>query len=251
MAMTSGGQGTHPLLAKIQASWLRRVARVLYPPMPTLNVIPAAVLGDIRTALFRPGNVVLNIGSGGLSGCGRRLWMEPDVSRCRVIHMDLGDGESVNLRGDAHVLPFSDGSLDAVIMQAVLEHLAEPRTAIAEARRVLRPGGVLYVEMPFLQGFHADPHDYQRYTLQGLRRRLAGFEELASGVSVGPFCTLVWLLRDGFSSCFRNRLLYAVSRTLAGWMLGPLRYLDYLARYSAAAERLANEYYFLCRKPLS
>jgi SAM-dependent methyltransferase len=219
--------------------------------MPTLNVIPSAALGEIRAALFRPGNTVLNIGSGGLSGCGRRLWARPDVSCCHVIHMDLGGGEGVNLRGDAHVLPFSDASLDAVIMQAVLEHLAEPRAALAEAWRVLRPGGVLYVEMPFLQGFHADPHDYQRYTLQGLRRRLAGFEELASGVSVGPFCTLVWVLRDGLSSCFRNRQMYAFSRALAGWVLSPIRYLDYLARHSAAAERLANEYYFLCRKPLS
>lgn len=251
MAMTSGGHGSHPLLAGIRAPWLQRLARVFYPPMPTLNVIPSAVLGDIRTALFRPGNVVLNIGSGGLSGCGRRLWAMPGVSRCHVIHMDLGGGEGVNLLGDAHVLPLSDASLDAVIMQAVLEHLAEPRAAIAEAWRALRPGGVLYVEMPFLQGFHADPHDYQRYTLEGLRRRLAGFEELASGVSVGPFCTLVWLLRDGLSSCFRNRLMYAFSRTLVGWVLSPLRYLDYLARYNTAATRLANEYYFLCRKPLS
>ncbi|KAA3627116.1 MAG: class I SAM-dependent methyltransferase [Proteobacteria bacterium] len=250
MAATSGGYGSHPLLAKIRNPRLRRLARMVYPPMPTLNVIPSAVLNGIREALFRPGSMVLNIGSGGLSGCGRRLWTQPGALRCHVIHMDLSGGEPVNLRGDAHVLPFSDGSLDAVIMQAVLEHLAEPRTALTEVWRVLRPGGILYVEIPFLQGFHADPHDYQRYTLPGLRRRLAGFEELASGVSVGPFCTLVWVLRDGLSNCFRNRVMYTFSRALAGWMLSPVRYLDYLARYSPAAERLANEYYYLCRKPL-
>ena len=35
--------------------------------------------------------------------------------------------------------------------------------------RVLKPGGYIYSEVPFLQGFHADPDDYQRYTLQGLK----------------------------------------------------------------------------------
>ena len=43
--------------------------------------------------------------------------------------------------GDAEALPFEDVSFDAVIMNFGLLHLARPDTAIAEARRVLRPGG--------------------------------------------------------------------------------------------------------------
>ena len=155
----------------------------------------------------------------------------------------------VVLQGDAHQLPLADNSVDTVVLQAVIEHLEEPDAAVAEAWRVLKPGGVLYVEMPFLQGFHADPHDYQRYTLPGLRKRLSNFDEQFSGVSVGPCCTLVWLLRDGFSSCFSSRWLFAGSRFILGWLLSPLRYLDILVRHNPAAFRLANEFYYLCRKP--
>jgi SAM-dependent methyltransferase len=43
--------------------------------------------------------------------------------------------------GDAEALPFEDASFDAVVMNFGLLHLARPDTAIAEARRVLRPGG--------------------------------------------------------------------------------------------------------------
>lgn len=43
--------------------------------------------------------------------------------------------------GDAHALPFDPASFDAVVMNFGLLHLARPDTAIAEARRVLRPGG--------------------------------------------------------------------------------------------------------------
>jgi SAM-dependent methyltransferase len=43
--------------------------------------------------------------------------------------------------GDAQALPFDDASFDAVVMNFGMLHLARPDAAIAEARRVLRPGG--------------------------------------------------------------------------------------------------------------
>jgi SAM-dependent methyltransferase len=43
--------------------------------------------------------------------------------------------------GDAEALPFDNGSFDAVVMNFGILHLARPDAAIAEARRVLRPGG--------------------------------------------------------------------------------------------------------------
>lgn len=43
--------------------------------------------------------------------------------------------------GDAHDLPFADGTFDAVTCERVFQHLADPARAAAEIARVLRPGG--------------------------------------------------------------------------------------------------------------
>ena len=50
--------------------------------------------------------------------------------------------------GNAESLPFEDGSFDAIVIEQVLEHLVHPLRAFEEARRVLRPDGVLCVGVP-------------------------------------------------------------------------------------------------------
>lgn len=226
------------------------LVRALYPPMPTLNVIATPRLQAIRAALFKPGALVINVGAGGAMGSGRRLWRDVAATGARIIALDIGGGAGIDLVADATRLPLCDATVDAVVLQAVLEHVREPDAVIAECWRVLRPGGHVYIEMPFLQGFHADPDDFQRFTLEGLLWRTRRFEAVDCGVSVGPFSTLVWLLRDGLSSWTRQPLIHAGARFLAGWVFAPLRYLDYLVRDNPVAVRLASEFFLLGRKPV-
>lgn len=49
---------------------------------------------------------------------------------------------------DAAHLPFADGSIDTMIMNDAMEHVDEPEAVLRECRRVLRPGGRLYVNFP-------------------------------------------------------------------------------------------------------
>lgn len=51
-------------------------------------------------------------------------------------------------RADVQALPFAERSFEAVLLLAVLEHVPSHRDTLAEARRVLRPGGVLVVTTP-------------------------------------------------------------------------------------------------------
>jgi SAM-dependent methyltransferase len=62
---------------------------------------------------------------------------------------EVADGGSLRtVRADARQLPFEDAEFDVVIAAEVLEHIAEDGAAIAELRRVLRPGGQLAVTVP-------------------------------------------------------------------------------------------------------
>lgn len=65
----------------------------------------------------------------------------------RAAAKNLGDRFSYRL-GDATKLPFHDGVFDFVTCQTVLIHLPDPRAAIREMTRVLKPGGLLAVVEP-------------------------------------------------------------------------------------------------------
>ena len=65
---------------------------------------------------------------------------------------------------DGHVLPFPDASFDAVLCTEVVEHIPDPAETIREIHRVLKPGGLLVVTIPWSARFHYQPYDYHRYT---------------------------------------------------------------------------------------
>jgi SAM-dependent methyltransferase len=75
-------------------------------------------------------------------------------------------------------LPLESASVDCVILTEVLEHVFDPRAALADLRRVLKPGGILCGTVPFAIQHHDEPYDYHRYTYYCLERmfRETGFE---------------------------------------------------------------------------
>lgn len=72
--------------------------------------------------------------------------------------------------GNAAKLPFLTNSFDAVACYEVLEHVRDPEEVMVEISRVLKPGGVAELSMPFLYPVHDAPHDYQRWTQHGWER---------------------------------------------------------------------------------
>lgn len=61
-------------------------------------------------------------------------------------------------------LPLEAADFDCVILSDVLEHIYRPLGLLKEIHRVLKPGGTLLLNVPFLYRVHEAPHDYFRYT---------------------------------------------------------------------------------------
>lgn len=99
-------------------------------------------------------------------------------------------GPDIVYHGDR--MPLPDDSFDTVMCIQVLEHTPKPQALLDDVARVLRPGGLLIISVPFSFRLHEEPHDYFRYTPHGLRTMLerAGLE-VTSTLQQGGFWSVL------------------------------------------------------------
>jgi SAM-dependent methyltransferase len=156
-------------------------------------------------------------------GAGRR-----SVYYKNVVNYEIVNYDSTDVIGIGEELPFKDGTFDAVISVAVLEHVRDPFKCAREIVRVLKPGGDLYCCIPFLQPLHGFPHHYFNATPQGIR---ALFEDSMTVTDVSvlasthPIWSLTWILniwRKGLPTDARKQF---DSMRVADLLGNPLNYL--------------------------
>jgi SAM-dependent methyltransferase len=184
--------------------------------------------------------VVLVIGGGSLSDGIRALHGNANL---QFVCFDIYASEHTDFVADAHAIPLRDGVVDAVWIQAVLEHVLTPADVMQEISRVLRPGGLVYAETPFLQPVHEKAYDFTRFTESGHRWLFRRFEAIDSGVVSGPGTTLFLQLRYFAGAVFRNRRLGGLVTLPFFW----LRFIDRMIPSSHASD-MASGVYFLGRK---
>jgi ubiquinone/menaquinone biosynthesis C-methylase UbiE len=149
-------------------------------PQPFLKLY--GHLCQAREASTRP-RIALDLGSGGRALPG-------------LISMEWADWPDNTLRGDCLALPFRDNCADLILSQAVLEHVTNPDLAMQEMFRVLRPGGILYVEIAFMQPVHMPPHHYFNVTPHGLIWMLRDWDVIEQG-ELGTFGMVIdWLFKE-------------------------------------------------------
>jgi SAM-dependent methyltransferase len=179
-------------------------------------------------------------------GCG------PIVYSPEVLCVDGVNYPNVHLVADLARLPIKDDSLAGVISFGVLEHVPDPQSHVAEIRRVLKPGGRAFCFIPFIQGFHASPYDYQRYTAPGMRELFREFDVLDVRVASGPTSGMLWVLQEWLAMLFSfgSMRLYRLLMPIM-WLLSPLKYLDILLSRHPAAGVICSGFVIEARKPNS
>ena len=155
-----------------------------------------------------------------------------------------------DIKANAISLPIKSNSFDLALSIAVLEHLKEPSQAIDEMCRILKPGGQVYIEIPFLQPFHSSPHDYFRATLPGLKHWCRQFKEIDSGVCVGSGSTVSWIMIE-YTRLFFSQIPFIgllVELGVRAISL-PLKYLDKLIINQPNSHFSASAIYFHGQNP--
>lgn len=185
------------------------------------------------------GGILLNLGSGN------------ELRRKSIINVDIMDYENVDIICDIEKLPFKESSIDGIMNITVIEHVPNPSKVIHEIYRVLKPGGIVFSVIPFMQPYHASPHDYQRFSLAGIQALHGDFEIVESGVFSGPASGFLWVFQEFIASVFsfgipflRNILTILIM--IVTW---PIKFLDVVFIYLPTAPNLASNFYVLCRKP--
>ncbi len=159
---------------------------------------------------------VLIIG-GGTIGQGMTPFYEDQ--NIELVSFDIYASKHVQFIADAHSVPLEDNCFDAVIVQAVLEHVLDPKGVVDEVHRLLKPDGLVYAETPFLQHVHEGAYDFTRFTESGHRLLFKQFSLVRSGVSSGAGTQLLWAFEGFFRGLFRSRLVGKVVKLCLCWLM--------------------------------
>ncbi len=116
----------------------------------------------------------------------------PEMPGERALVFDLHPGPNVDVVGDAHRLSdfFPAGIFDAILSVSVFEHLAMPWKVAVEMNRVLRPGGIAFVQSHQALGLHDVPWDFWRFSdaaWQAIFNPATGFKVLETSLTQPMF----------------------------------------------------------------
>ena len=150
-----------------------------------------------RIAKHVPGSgLILDIGSGTAPvSPDLKRTVVADLSEEAIKHIVCASKAATSITG----MSFGDALFDCVLCSEVLEHIPDDGKAIAELRRVLKPGGVLVATVPYQKRYWAEDDDYvghvRRYDPGELELKLrsGGFQSIRTIRLSGPFER--WLTR--------------------------------------------------------
>jgi SAM-dependent methyltransferase/uncharacterized protein YbaR (Trm112 family) len=238
-------RGEAPAPADRLRSLLRKAAeRLIYYSVNSSDWSSEKSVAHIAAAL--PSARIL------VAGAGNKRYA--DLPNIHYVYTDVILGEGADYVCDLHDLPFPDGSFDAVIAVAVMEHVADPFRCASEIARVLRPGGYVYSVTPFMQQVHMGRYDFTRFTFLGHRRLFRHFTQIKAGMALGPGGALAWSLEYFCLSFFHSPNKRKYVRVAVKLATVPIKYFDrILSRREGSLDAAGGVYFFGTKadKPIS
>lgn len=182
--------------------------------------------------------MTLNIGSG------------PRTINSEVVNVDIYPYAGVKIVADVNAIPLPSESVARIVSDTVLEHVTDPTLAVKEMRRLLAPGGLAFVTVPFLYPYHSSPNDYQRWTKTGVGELFRDFEIVEIGVRAGPFSALTAHLNHLFAVIFSfgSARVESLLVNLVMFVTFPLKLPDLVFNHWPNAEKVASVLYLVARK---
>lgn len=210
--------------------------QMLHPANVTAERVVSSMVSLLTTeCTSRPR--ILVIGGGAVGEGLEALYLDENID---IVGFDVYASKHTQFVADGHQIPLTDGAVDGVIIQAVLEHVLEPAVVVSEIERVLRHGGLLYADTPFMQQVHEGAYDFTRFTESGHRFVFRNFERIESGVVAGAGTALRWSINYFVRALTRSVTIGRIAALLFFWLSHMDRFLD----PSHSADGASSVYFF-------
>jgi hypothetical protein len=164
-----------------------------------------------------------------------------------VVASDVYLSKEIDIVCDGAFLPFENEMFDAIFAEGVFEHVINPELMAAEASRVLKQAGLIFVSTPFLLGVHMEVADYQRWTKLGLIKLLRGFKPIDCQPIEGPLVALAYQISYVAMSVTSNRLR-GLTKLGINFFVGWFKLLDPLIRNKPISEDACSSLYYIGTK---
>ena len=179
-------------------------------------------------------------------GCGDRPYEPLWSAAAEVVGFDVPGNAHADVVGSIEAIPVEDASFDVVLCLQVLEHVPDPRAAVAELRRVVKPGGRVLLSTHGVAPLHPNPVDHWRWTASGLETLFtaaAQWSSITVAPGAGTAATTAMLLAHDLDLLCKRAGVRPLARPLVALLNGAGEAVDRavpLLRTTAAGTLHAN-----------
>lgn len=143
------------------------------------------------------------------------------------INVDIQNKPGIHCACDVHQIPFGESTFDIVVLSAVLQYCRNPYQVASELFRVLKPGGIVYVDAPFVQAYCPDTPDLFRFSKEALGVIFSQFKVLKSDTSIPGGSALAFYCQSLVRNASGNRVVDFVLGTVISFIVLPFSLLNF------------------------